>query len=490
MAFTFTNTSCPKPFLDLDDYPYTAGFERGRFCGAFRADLTCCLPCPLEYWSYSDDFTHNVHVAHWVNLPAMVSQIFLLLTFIVLPPEKSHRHYLSVGLCLALILLELGFIVPLAAKPDMCADSITPHDLHSNLSCGWSGALLELGAMAGVIWILLRSLWTHLRVCYDIKHTQNYVWASYLIGWGVPGIFLAISLPVTGVSYRLGTTCIPNQHYSFVTWFGWLIAFACLAALLQFGTTGFCLYLYARHFWQNGSRETEAYDVSTAGLAAEGQRRPSIRLGKRLAWRRVQKVLFLQWRSIVLSIFVIIETVFFGAVYVAAAKAVDASRRPTKRPDVLRFLVCLIVNEGDKEACLPFTRSLGLGERTVIASFYMSALIGIFTFLVMVRRSMLIGWYDILRHPGRIWRRDSSKSGPQDPTSERSSGGSVRFAETSPFAAIGTLPEPEDSIRKMSMPEAGDVTTRHEGVPATWFDEDVEQEKRTRGGHHTELEDH
>ncbi|RMX80587.1 hypothetical protein D0869_07438 [Hortaea werneckii] len=275
MAFTFPNTSCPKPFLDLNDYPYKAGFERGRFCGAFRPDLTCCLPCPLEYWSYSDEFSQNVDSAHWVNLPAMVCQFFLLLTFIVLPPEKSHRHYLSVGLCLALILLELGFIVPLAAKPDVCADSITPHDLHSDPSCGWSGALLELGAMAGVIWILLRSLWTHLRVCYDIKHTQN---------------------------------------YSFVTWFGWLIAFGCLAALLQFGTTAFCLFLYARHFWQNGSRETEAYDVSTAGLAAEGQRRPSIRLGKRLAWRTVQKVLFLQWRSIVLSILVIIETVFFGAV--------------------------------------------------------------------------------------------------------------------------------------------------------------------------------
>ncbi|KAI6913245.1 hypothetical protein KC318_g11380 [Hortaea werneckii] len=468
MAFTFPNTSCPKPFLDLNDYPYKAGFERGRFCGAFRADLTCCLACPLEYWSYSDEFSQNVDSAHWVNLPAMVCQIFLLVTFIVLPPEKSHRHYLSVGLCLALILLELGFIVPLAAKPEMCADAITPHDLHSDLSCGWSGALLELGAMAGVIWILLRSLWTHLRVCYDIKHTQNYVWASHIIGWGVPGIFLAISLPVTGVSYRLGTTCIPNQQHSFVTWFGWLIAFGCLAALLQFGTTAFCLFLYARHFWQNGSRETEAYDVSTAGLAAEGQRRPSIRLGKRLAWRRVQKVLFLQWRSIVLSILVIIETVFFGAVYVAAATAVDATRRPTKRPDVLRFLVCLIVNEGDKDACLPFARSLGLGERTVIASFYMSALIGIFTFLVMVRQSMLTGC-----------------SGPQDPTSKRSSGGSVRFAETSPFAAIGTLPEPGDSVRRMSMPEAGDVTTRHEGVPASWFDEDVEKEDNR-----TELRDH
>ena len=66
----------------------------------------------------------------------------------------------------------------------------------------------------------------------------------------------------------------------------------------------------------------------------------------------------------------------------------------------------------------------------------------------------------------------------------------MRFAETSPFAAIGTLPEPEDSPRRMSMPEAGDVTARHEGIPASWFDEDVEQEKKTRGGHRTESEDH
>ena len=108
----------------------------------------------------------------------------------------------------------------------------------------------------------------------------------------------------------------------------------------------------------------------------------------------------------------------------------------------------------------------------------------------MVRRSMLVGWYDILRHPRQIWRRDSSNPGPQDPISKRSSGGSVRFAETSPFATIGTLPEPEDSIRRVSMPEAGDVTTRHEGIPASWFDEDVEQEKKTRGGNQTESGDH
>lgn len=52
---------------------------------------------------------------------------------------------------------QLSFIVPLAAKPNMCYDAITPNDLHSDLTCGWSGSLLEAGAMAGVIWSKLLS---------------------------------------------------------------------------------------------------------------------------------------------------------------------------------------------------------------------------------------------------------------------------------------------------------------------------------------------
>lgn len=198
-----------------------------------------------------------------------------------------------------------------------------------------------------------------------------YVWISQVVGWGVPGVFLAISLPITGVSYRLGTTCIPNQRHAFITWFGWLIAFGCLAALIQFGTTGYCLFLYARHFWQSGSDYSR--NISTAGLTAEGQRRPSLRLGRGMAWRRVKKVLALQWRSILLSVLVIIETVFFGAVYVAADRVFVADRHPSRRPDVVRFVSCLVLSGGDKGACIPYAHVLTLGESTVIASLFMSA---------------------------------------------------------------------------------------------------------------------
>lgn len=46
-------------------------------------------------------------MADWFNVPALVCQVFLLATFAVLPEELSHRHYLSVGLCLALMMIEV-----------------------------------------------------------------------------------------------------------------------------------------------------------------------------------------------------------------------------------------------------------------------------------------------------------------------------------------------------------------------------------------------
>ena len=93
---------------------------------------------------------------------------------------------------------------------------------------------------------MLRSFWTHLRVCWDVKQTRTFFLLTQFIGWGLPGLFLALCIPITGVSYRIGPTCIPNQKKAFATWFGWLIAFACIAALGQFTTTIFCLWLYLK----------------------------------------------------------------------------------------------------------------------------------------------------------------------------------------------------------------------------------------------------
>ena len=195
----------------------------------------------------------------------------------------------------------------------------------------------------------------------------------------MPALFLAISLRVTGVSYRLGTTCLPNPHAAFVTWFGWLIAFGCLGALIQFVTSGFCLWVYARHSWvhtqsdPNSSAKSNSA-ASDAPATPEGrQQTQTPKLGKRLAWWRVKKVMLIQWRSIVLSMIVIIETVDFGTVYVAITRTEKYDQSPQHRAAIQAWSACLVLTGGDKKQCLHLTKALGLDETTVVASLVMSA---------------------------------------------------------------------------------------------------------------------
>lgn len=114
------------------------------------------MPCPATDWAYSDDFNKQSLIANYVSLASLVLNILLLLSFIVLPEEKSHRHYMSIGLTVSLILMNIAFVIPLGTKPDYCYNDITPNDLHTDLSCGFTGALVEAGAMGVVVW----STWT------------------------------------------------------------------------------------------------------------------------------------------------------------------------------------------------------------------------------------------------------------------------------------------------------------------------------------------
>ena len=242
--------------------------------------------------------------------------------------------------------------------------------------------------MCAVMWILLRSIWTHMRVCWDIKHTPMYMYLAHVIGWGLPLVFLTLSLSITGVSYRMGRTCIPNpdnvsktlmwrcegtdNKQSIVTWFGWLIAFGCLAAMIQFITTGFCVAIYARQLLKRGMEQPRTTTTSTTGNAALPTT-PSSQIGpssKRLAWRRVHRVLLMQWRSIALSVLIIIECLYFGTVYVAQTRAGREAGKPQHVPQIQAWITCLVVSEGDKEKCLHLSAPLGIDENTVVASLF------------------------------------------------------------------------------------------------------------------------
>ena len=70
--------------------------------------MTCCLPCPLTDWVYPDSFNTLGVVAEWISVAGAACCAFLLLSWLVLPVEKTHRHYLSICLTIAVMLMNVS----------------------------------------------------------------------------------------------------------------------------------------------------------------------------------------------------------------------------------------------------------------------------------------------------------------------------------------------------------------------------------------------
>ena len=53
------------------------------------------------------DFNKLPTVSNWLNVAGMVGSLSLLLSFLILPVERTSRHYLTVGLVLAVSVLQV-----------------------------------------------------------------------------------------------------------------------------------------------------------------------------------------------------------------------------------------------------------------------------------------------------------------------------------------------------------------------------------------------
>ncbi|KAK3635706.1 hypothetical protein LTR56_014582 [Elasticomyces elasticus] len=419
-------TSCPPPFIDATLFPPVGGDIGARFCAAPNPALLCCLPCPISDWVFSDTFKHQAPTANYVGILTFVLNILLLLTYIVLPEEKSHRHYLSVGLTVSLILLSIAFIIPISTKPDQCFNEITPDSMHSDLSCAWTGALFSVGFMGAVVWILLRSIWTALRIVFDFKRTDIFKWVSISLGVGLPLLFMAVVLPVAGVSYRLFNVCVPAGRLAFISWFVWLILFSGLSTIILILTIVFCLWKFAlsaiakgRGRGNSGHVSSVSQDTTNSTGTAEAGKKPTRRAARRktrVEWARIKRVLYLQWRTILLAFVVLNETIFLGLVFSQQTGAIEASSHGITPADEA-WGVCLIQTGGDKNACLDKSGGLGLSEPRVIATLQLAATLGIIVFLLMLRGSMFTGWWEIIRNPRLIlanFGRRRASVGSQD----------------------------------------------------------------------------
>jgi hypothetical protein len=251
----------------------------------------------------------------------------------------------------------------------MCYDAITPNDMHSDLTCAFSGALLLWGGMASVCWVLSRSLWTHLRVCWNRSDTQTFLVSSQIFCWGMPTILTAVCMKYTGVSYRLAIVCLPNDKHTFTTYFGWMIAFASLAFVLQIVTSFYCLYIYLMNLWKTHSstptHATSSSELPTSAATSTWDR--PWKATRQQAWIRVRKVFILQWRNILLCMGATAVVAMLSGVFVAINTSLARDKaRGFRAKEIAGWAACLVITQ-DKNKCLPLAKQLGITEAAVSA---------------------------------------------------------------------------------------------------------------------------
>jgi hypothetical protein len=184
-------------------------------------------------------------------------------------------------------------------------------------------------------------------------------WPMQLLGWGVPAILFCVAMPVTTVSYRLGTICLPSIYYPFLTFLGWLMAFGILALALQVVTMICCLWIYLRdvvngapmHGTSRSGRFGPGVSNTSSNGHTSGRRGSDTPTVRRATWRRTRVVLKTQWRSFVLALVVSVDVVLYGALFAAQEALTRRINNGTESSHIVEWATCLIVNDLDPNKC-------------------------------------------------------------------------------------------------------------------------------------------
>ncbi|KAJ5665390.1 uncharacterized protein N7477_007838 [Penicillium maclennaniae] len=368
---------CRSPFYLESLFPATGGFIEGRYCETF-GNISCCLPCPLADWRYGDNTAQKAAVAGWISVAILPLCVFLLISYAVLAPQMDQSSLFE-------YLLYSGYLL----HGDQCYNAITPNDMYTDLSCAFSGALLLFGGWMVVIWSFLRTIAFHLQVCWEVVLGPKFMWGAFLCGFGVPAIGITVMLIITGVSFRFGQICHINIKHGEQDYWYPIMAFAAAALVMQLATMAYCIHIYLRSLFDKSGSTTE----NSSGLPTYTS---SIRTQTaRQAYRRVKRVLQLQWRGVALVVIIIANVIFFAVVFIDLDREIAPTVANMERAEP--WLGCLLMG-GTKKECMKYASELGPNEATILAMIYLLSLVGIWNFVLFARPSMFAGWLD-------LWRR-------------------------------------------------------------------------------------
>ncbi|RYP54178.1 hypothetical protein DL768_000957 [Monosporascus sp. mg162] len=293
------------------------------------------------------------------------------------------------------------FIIPLATKPEQCFNEITPHAMDTSSVCAASGSFLLGGGWAGVMWIFLRALSLHLQICWQLVNSLADFW-------------------------------IP------------LLVFGGLTLIIQFSTFGYCIKVYLASL-ADSSATTEGSGMPSYAASVRT-------MTPRQAYRRVRRVIQLQWRGIVIVLIIMADVIFFAVVFVFQDNTVMSVKEDSNL--ALPWVTCLIRTHGNKDQCLDEAGALVVSVPTVIAVLILLAMNGIWLLFLLGRWSMVTGWIEYFATLGgkRVNREFVSKDARIDLKPENRSYEMLSHSKSESYGMSPIHPEksyasPEDGRR-------------------------------------------
>lgn len=260
--------------------------------------------------------------------------------------------------------------------------------MYSDLSCAFSGSLLLFGGWMVVIWSFIRTVAFHLQVCWEVVLGPKFMWGAFLGGFGIPAIGMTVMLIMTGVSFRFGEICHINIKHGQQDYWYPIMAFTAAALVVQLTTMVYCMHIYLRSLFDNSASTNDnssslpSYTSSMRTVTA------------RQAYRRVKRVLQLQWRGLTLVVIIIANVIFFAVVFINLDHEVEPNAANLKKAQP--WLMCLAFG-GTKASCKKYASALGPNEATLLAMIYLLSLVGFWNFILFARPSMFAGWLDLYR---------------------------------------------------------------------------------------------
>ncbi|KAJ5653567.1 hypothetical protein N7490_000570 [Penicillium lividum] len=411
---------CPGIFLQESLFPTTGGFIAGRYCedvSLGNDTISCCLPCPLANWRYADNIAQRVQVASWISVAILPLCVFILISYAVLAPKWTNRHYLSIcftlGICCMEASLMAGYCgtmlteyrLPLSFPSAqnltnattishlMTCTLIFPVPFQArcySLGAGWwlSGVCIPKFQTKAPLTLtgFIRTIAFHLQVCWEVVLGPKFMWGAFLCGFGIPAIGLAIMLKLTGVSYRFGDICHINIENGQKDYWIPIMTFAAASLVLQVSTMAYCMHIYLRSLFDKSASSSE----NNSGLPTYSS---SIRtVSARQAWRRLQRVIQLQWRGVTLVLIILGNVIFFAVVFINLDRDINPTAANVKK--AAPWLICL-ASGGTREECKSRASGMGPNEATLLAVVYLLSLVGFWNFILFARPLMFAGWLDL-----------------------------------------------------------------------------------------------